>query len=201
MRQRSAAPWNARLRRRGEEIVLGKFLTIWVYSALPAQSAWDQHLALRGVCRTAALIAALAWCVVYRSAGGVFSAPAWRQRVRATFEGRPILSGTALRADDATHLLTLARACAQSALQLDPVTGVARWWQLMTGGRIPGCYVPSSRPIAAIAGWRRAAGIAQFNREVLFREAERLVIAAAQSLFRGKGRCRPRGGRFLPSRS
>lgn len=184
-----------------EEIVLGKFLTIWVFSSATALL----NLLSMGI--TSALLAsqmphgsvspaALAWCVVLSLPQSAFFsalALAIGAYARSSKEGQYYLMPLFL-VTMPLIFLTLAPGVRLNPLySLVPVTGVALLMQsLMTArnlGEIPWAYfVPVLAPIALYSWLALRWAIEQFNREdVLFREAERLDVGLwFKSLFRDK---------------
>ena len=184
-----------------EEIVLGKFLTIWVFSAGTALlnllsmglTTWqfgDQlpHGALP--------LGAIFWCVILSlPLSAFFSAIclAIGAYARSSKEGQYYLMPLFL-VTMPLIFLTLAPGVGLSPFYaLVPVTGVALLMQqLMTASgldQVPWLYfLPVLAPLALYSILALRWAIEQFNREeVLFREAERLDIALwLRRLFRDK---------------
>jgi sodium transport system permease protein len=184
-----------------EEIVLGKFLTIWVFSSGTAllnllsmgvaTSLFGRHLPHGGIS-----IAALLWCVVLSLPQSAFFSAlslAIGAYARSSKEGQYYLMPLFVLTMPLIFL-TLAPGVELNPLySLVPVTGVALLMQrLMTAAslaEVPWAYfVPVLAPIALYSWLALRWAIAQFNREeVLFREAERLdVVLWLKSLFRDK---------------
>jgi sodium transport system permease protein len=184
-----------------EEIVLGKFLTIWVFSAATALlnlasmglTTWQfgKQLPHGGLTP-----AALGWCVVLLvPLSAFFSAIslAVGAYARSSKEGQYYLMPLFLITMPLIFL-TLAPGVELSPFySLVPVTGVALLLQrLMTAtslDRIPWLYfIPVLAPIALYSWVALRWAIEQFKREeVLFREAERLDLRLwLRRLFREK---------------
>ncbi|MBI2805334.1 MAG: CPBP family intramembrane metalloprotease [Planctomycetes bacterium] len=184
-----------------EEIVLGKFLTIWFFSAGTALL----NLLSMGI--TTALFAsylpqvgfsffALFWCVVLSLPQSAFFSAlslAIGAYARSSKEGQYYLMPLFV-VTMPLIFLTLAPGVELNAFySMVPVTGVALLMQrLMTAptlGEIPWAYfVPVLAPIALYSWLALRWAIEQFNREeVLFREAERLdLVLWIKSLLREK---------------
>ena len=199
-----------------EEIVLGKFLTIWIFSSGSAllnllsmgisTTLFASYMPQGGIS-----IAALLWCVVLSLPQSAFFSrdQPGNWRVCPQLEGRPILPDAALRADDAAHLFDVgAGRHAQSALRL----GSGDWrrgslmQKLMTAANLSdipwGYFVPVLPPIGLYSWLGNCAGPSyNSNREeVLFREAERFEpMLWLRRLLREQGAGPDdRGGVLLP---
>jgi sodium transport system permease protein len=183
-----------------EEIVLGKFLTIWVFSAVTAllnlgsmgiTTAQYSAMLTQDVLRPAAIF----WCILLAlPLSAFFSAIslAVGAYARSTKEGQYYLMPLFLVTMPLVFL-TLAPGVELSPFySLVPVTGVALLMQrLMTSPlqEIPWLYfLPVLAPTALYSWFALRWAIAQFKREeVLFREAERLDLRLwMQRLFRDK---------------
>jgi sodium transport system permease protein len=181
-----------------EEIVLGKFLTIWVFSAGTAllnllsmgisTSLFAEYMPQGGLS-----LAALLWCVVLSIPQSAFFSAlslAIGAYARSSKEGQYYLMPLFVLTMPLIFLTLAPGVTLNPLYSLIPVTGVALLMQqLMTGGRIPWEYfVPVLAPIALYSWLALRWAIAQFNREeVLFREAERIDIGLwLKSLFRDK---------------
>lgn len=184
-----------------EEIVLGKFLTIWVFSAASAVlnlvsmglATWQFGSQLH---QGSIPIAALLWCVVLSlPLSAFFSAIslAIGAYARSTKEGQYYLMPMFL-VTMPLIFLTLAPGVELSPFySMVPVTGVALLMQrLMIAtslAEVPWLYfLPVLAPIALYSMLALKWAIEQFQREeVLFREAERLDIRLwLKSLLRDK---------------
>ncbi len=184
-----------------EEIVWGKFLTIWVFSAgttllnlaSMAISTWQFSSILPG---EALRPAPLLWCVVLLVPTSAFFSAlclAVGAYARSSKEGQYYLMPLFLLSMPLIFL-TLAPGVELNALySMVPLTGVALLLQrLMTATlaeQIPWLYfVPVLAPIIFYSWLALRWAIEQFKREeVLFREAERLDIALwLRRLFRDK---------------
>ena len=184
-----------------EEIVLGKFLTIWVFSSSTAllnllsmgitTSLFSSYMPHGGIS-----VAALLWCVVLSLPQAAFFSAislAIGAYARSSKEGQYYLMPLFV-VTMPLIFLTLAPGVELNPLySLVPVTGVALLMQrLMTAsnlGEIPWAYfVPVLAPIGLYSWLALRWAIEQFNREeVLFREAERLdPVLWLKSLFRDK---------------
>ena len=184
-----------------EEIVLGKFLTIWVFSSATAllnllsmgisTAMFGSYLPQGGLS-----IPALMWCVVLSLPQAAFFSAlslAIGAYARSSKEGQYYLMPLFLLTMPLIFL-TLAPGVELNAIySLVPVTGVALLMQrLMTAAdlsEVPWAYfVPVLGPIALYSWLALRWAIEQFNREdVLFREAERLdVLLWLRRLFREK---------------
>ncbi|HZZ81049.1 MAG TPA: ABC transporter permease subunit/CPBP intramembrane protease [Gemmataceae bacterium] len=184
-----------------EEIVVGKFLAIWVFSSATAllnlismgiaTSMFAGYLPHGGIA-----VSALAWCVVLALPQSAFFSAlslAIGAYARSSKEGQYYLMPLFVLTMPLIFL-TLAPGVELNPLySLVPVTGVALLMQrLMTAptlADIPWAYfVPVLAPIGLYSWLALRWAIAQFNREeVLFREAERLdVMLWFKSLFRDK---------------
>ncbi len=184
------------------EIVMGKFLTIWVFSSGTGilnllsmgltTSAFSAYLPHGGIS-----ILALFWCVVLALPQSAFFSAlslAIGAYARSTKEGQYYLMPLFVLTMPLIFL-TLAPGVQLNPLySLVPVTGVALLMQrLMTASsltEVPWAYfVPVLLPIALYSWLALRWAIEQFNREeVLFREAEHLDVALwVKSLFREKG--------------
>ncbi len=183
------------------EIVLGKFLTIWVFSSATAllnllsmgitTAQFSSYMPHGGIS-----LAAISWCVVLSLPQAAFFsalALAIGAYARSSKEGQYYLMPLFVITMPLVFL-TLAPGVELNPLySLVPVTGVALLMQkLMTAptlGDIPWAYfVPVLLPIGLYSWLALRWAIEQFNREeVLFREAERLdLLLWAKSLFRDK---------------
>ncbi len=183
-----------------EEIVWGKFLTIWVFSAVTALL----NLASMGVTtsRFSGLLthevlrpAAIFWCVVLAlPLSAFFSAIclAVGAYARSSKEGQYYLMPLFLVTMPLVFLTLAPGVELNPFYSLVPVTGVALLMQrLMTSSldRVPWHYfVPVLAPMALYSWLALRWAIEQFKREeVLFREAERLDITLwLRRLFREK---------------
>jgi sodium transport system permease protein len=184
-----------------EEIVYGKFLTIWVFSGATALL----NLASMGV-TTAALSgqlpmdllrpAALAWCVLLvLPLSAFFSAVclAVGAYARSTKEGQYYLMPLFLITMPLIFLTFVPGVDLNPFYAMVPITGVALLLKrlLMAGslGEVPWAYfVPVLAPMV-LYGWLALRwAVSQFQREeVLFREAERLDLGLwLRRLFREK---------------
>jgi sodium transport system permease protein len=183
------------------EIVVGKFLTIWVFSALSGLL----NLAGMGICTSqfgavlpsgSLSLAALFWCILLSlPLSALFSAVclAIGAYARSSKEGQYYLMPLFL-VTMPLIFLTLAPGVELSPFySLVPVTGVALLMQkLMTSqslAAVPWLYfVPVLAPIALYSALALRWAIDQFQREdVLFREAERLDLTLwLRHLFRDK---------------
>jgi sodium transport system permease protein len=184
-----------------EEIVTGKFLTIWVFSAATAVL----NLLSMGVTTTqfsgllapgTISIAALLWCVVLSLPMSAFFSAislAIGAYARSSKEGQYYLMPLFL-VTMPLIFLTLAPGVKLNAFySMVPVTGVALLMQqLMTAPsleQVPWAYfIPVLAPMALYSWLTLRWAIEQFNREeVLFREAERLdVLLWLKRLWREK---------------
>ncbi len=184
-----------------EEIVLGKFLTIWVFSSGTAllnllsmgisTAQFAAYLPYGGIS-----MVALLWCVVLSLPQSAFFSAlslAIGAYARSSKEGQYYLMPLFVLTMPLIFL-TLAPGVELNPLySLVPVTGVALLMQrLMTSpdlAHVPWAYfVPVLFPIAVYSWLALRWAIEQFNREeVLFREAERLdPVLWIKSLFRNK---------------
>lgn len=183
-----------------EEIVLGKFLTIWVFSSGTAL------LNLLGMGITmmqfpsympqgSISIAALLWCVVLSLPQSAFFsalALAIGAYARSSKEGQYYLMPLFVLTMPLVFLTLAPGVELNPFYSLIPVTGVTLLMQkLMRAnlGEIPWAYfVPVLVPIGLYSWLALRWAIEQFNREeVLFREAERLdLLLWLKSLFRDK---------------
>ncbi|MBI3409180.1 MAG: CPBP family intramembrane metalloprotease [Planctomycetes bacterium] len=184
-----------------EEIVLGKFLTIWVFSAASALlnllSMGFTTLQFGAQLGQGSMpLAALLWCVVLSlPLSALFSAIslAIGAYARSSKEGQYYLMPLFL-VTMPLIFLTLAPGVELSPFySLVPVTGVALLMQkLMTAtslAQVPWLYfIPVLAPIALYSWLALRWAIEQFQREeVLFREAERLdILLWLKSLLRDK---------------
>lgn len=184
-----------------EEIVLGKFLTIWVFSA--ATTLWN--LACMGLSawavgsglpRAIMPLSGVLWCVLSAlPLTAFFSAVCLAMGVyaRSTKEGQYYLMPLFLITMPLI-LLTLAPGVELNAFySLVPITGVALLMQRLIGGpaygTVPWVYaIPVLAAVVLYSGLALRWAVEQFRREeVLFREAERLDIALwLRRLFREK---------------
>lgn len=195
------------------EIVWGKFLTVWVFSAATALlnlaslgfTAWqfshmislsNQMVGSGGADIPAPGIAAMSWCVVLLiPLAAFFSAIslAVAAYARSTKEGQYYLMPLML----ATLLMTLVTLSPGAELSpvhsLLPITGAALLLQALmnaqTADQVPWLYLgPVLLPLAAYCYLALYWATQQFNREeVLFREAERLDLGLwVKRLFREK---------------
>lgn len=184
-----------------EEIVLGKFLTIWLFSAATALmnlvsmgvTTWQ----LRSLFLHSSLtMGALSWCVVLVIPQSAFFSAislAIGAYARSSKEGQYYLMPLFIITMPLIFL-TLAPGVELSPFySLVPVTGVALLMQrLMTAstlGEVPWPYfMPVLAPIALYSWLALRWAVFQFQREeVLFREAERLDIQLwLRRLFRDK---------------
>ena len=184
-----------------EEIVLGKFLTIWVFSFGTAllnllSMGFTAAPCLPSMPLSTVSTAALLWCVVISLPQSAFFsalALAIGAYARSSKEGQYYLMPLFVISMPLVFL-TLAPGVELSPLySLVPVTGVALLMQkLMLArnlGEIPWAYfVPVLFPTGVYSWLALRWAIEQFNREdVLFREAERLdPMLWLKSLFRDK---------------
>jgi sodium transport system permease protein len=184
-----------------EEIVLGKFLTIWILSAGTAllnllsmgitTALFASHVSNAGVSWQG-----LAWCVLLSLPQSAFFsalALAIGAYARSSKEGQyylmPLFVVTMPLA-----FLTMSPGIELNPLySLIPVTGVALLMQKLATaqalGDVPWAYfVPVLAPIGLYSWLALQWAIEQFNREgVLFREAERIdLVLWLKSLFRDK---------------
>ena len=187
-----------------EEIVLGKFLTIWVFSSGTALL----NLLSMGVTSTffaghltpgaqgGISIAALAWCVVLSLPQSAFFSAislAIGAYARSSKEGQYYLMPLFLLTMPLIFLTLAPGVTLNPLYSMIPVTGVALLMQkLMTAtnlSEIPwGYFVPVLAPIGLYSWLALRWAIEQFNREeVLFREAERVdPVLWLKHLFRDK---------------
>jgi sodium transport system permease protein len=183
-----------------EEIVLGKFLTIWVFSAATALL----NLASMGLTASglSGLLAhdvlqplAIVWCIILAlPLAAFFSAIclAVGAYARSSKEGQYYLMPLFLLTMPLVFLTLAPGVELNPFYSLVPVTGVALLMQrLMTVplDKVPWLYfVPVLLPIALYSWLALRWAVAQFKREeVLFREAERLDIGLwLRRLFREK---------------
>ncbi len=183
-----------------EEIVLGKFLTIWVFSSGTAlvnllsmgitTALFSSYMPQGGIS-----IPALLWCVVLSLPQSAFFSAlglAIGAYARSSKEGQYYLMPL--------FVITMPLICLTLAPGIElnplysmvPVTGVALLMQrLMTEGislRVAAYFVPVLAPIGLYSWLALRWAIEQFNREeVLFREAERLDLGLwLKRLFRDK---------------
>lgn len=184
-----------------EEIVLGKFLTIWIFSSGTAllnlasmgvaTSMFASYLPHGGIS-----LGSLLWCVVLSLPQSAFFSAlslAIGAYARSSKEGQYYLMPLFV-VTMPLIFLTLAPGVELNPLySLVPVTGVALLMQkLMKAGSlgdVPWAYfVPVLAPIAIYSWLALRWAIEQFNREeVLFREAERLdPVLWLKRLFRDK---------------
>ena len=173
-----------------EEIVLGKFLTIWVFSSATAllnlfsmgvtTSLLSSYMPHGGIS-----IAALAWCVVLSLPQAAFFSAlglAIGAYARSSKEGQYYLMPLFVLTMPLIFLTLVPGVELNAFYSLVPVTGVALLMQrLMTAtdlSQIPwGYFVPVLAPVALYSWLALRWAIEQFNREeVLFREAERLDV-------------------------
>jgi sodium transport system permease protein len=183
-----------------EEIVLGKFLTIWVFSfgtaLLNLLSMGATTAQFSGYLPHTVSLGAICWCVVLAlPQSAFFSAVALAigAYARSSKEGQYYLMPLFVLTMPLVFL-TLAPGVELSAFySLVPVTGVALLMQkLMTAptiAAIPWAYfVPVLFPIGLYSWLALRWAIEQFNREeVLFREAERIdLLLWFKTLFRDK---------------
>jgi sodium transport system permease protein len=173
-----------------EEIVWGKFLAIWTFSAATAMlnllsmslTAWN----FRGLLPQEALRpAGVIWCVaLVLPLSAFFSALclAVGAYARSSKEGQYYLMPLFLLTMPLIFLTLAPGVDLNPFYSMVPVTGVALLMQkLMTAGsmdRIPWLYfIPVLGPLALYGWFALRWAIEQFNREeVLFREAERLDV-------------------------
>jgi sodium transport system permease protein len=184
-----------------EEIVLGKFLTIWVFSA----GTSIMNLASMGVStwqfsqqlpHGALSVAALSWCVLLAlPLSAFFSAVslAIGAYARSSKEGQYYLMPLFLVTMPLIFLTLAPGVELNPFYSMVPVTGVALLMQrLMTSAgleQVPWPYfVPVLAPVALYSWLALRWAIDQFQREeVLFREAERLDLGLwLRRLFRDK---------------
>jgi sodium transport system permease protein len=183
-----------------KEIVWGKFLTIWVFSAVTALL----NLASMGITATffGGLLphdvlgpAAIFWCVLLAMPlSAFFSALCLAVGVyaRSSKEGQYYLMPLFLVTMPLVFVTMAPSVELNPFYSLVPVTGVALLMQrLMTSSleQVPWLYfVPVLAPIALYSGLALRWAIEQFKREeVLFREAERLELGLwLRRLFREK---------------
>jgi sodium transport system permease protein len=184
-----------------EEIVFGKFLTIWVFSAgtsLLNLASMGMTAALFGSHLTGETLSpgGLAWCVVLLvPLSAFFSALclAVGAYARSSKEGQYYLMPLFLVTMPLVFL-TLAPGVELSPFySLVPVTGVALLMQRLMGAAAAGSdtwlyFLPVLAPMALYSWLSLRWAIEQFKREeVLFREAERLDIGLwLRKLFRDK---------------
>ena len=173
-----------------EEIVLGKFLTIWVFSSATAllnlfsmgvtTSLLSSYMPHGGIS-----IAALAWCVVLSLPQAAFFSAlglAIGAYARSSKEGQYYLMPLFVLTMPLIFLTLVPGVELNAFYSLVPVTGVALLMQrLMTAtdlSQIPwGYFVPVLAPVGLYSWLALRWAIEQFNREeVLFREAERLDL-------------------------
>jgi len=184
-----------------EEIVLGKFLTIWVFSAGTAVlnlvsmglSTWQFSEQLS---HGAFSLAAVAWCVLLvLPLSAFFSAVslAIGAYARSSKEGQYYLMPLFLVTMPLIFLTLAPGVELNQFYSMVPVTGVALLMQrLMTSTgleQVPWLYFgPVLAPVALYSWLALRWAIDQFQREeVLFREAERLDVALwVRRLFRQK---------------
>jgi sodium transport system permease protein len=184
-----------------EEIVLGKFLTIWVFSSSTAllnllsmgitTSLLSSYMPQGGIS-----IAALLWCVVLSLPQSAFFSAlglAIGAYARSSKEGQYYLMPLFVLTMPLIFLTLVPGVELNPFYSMIPVTGVALLMQrLMTAtnlSQIPwGYFVPVLAPVALYSWLALRWAIEQFNREeVLFREAERLdVLLWLKRLFREK---------------
>jgi sodium transport system permease protein len=181
-----------------EEIVLGKFLTIWVFSSATAllnllsmgisTLLFADDLPLGSIS-----IASLLWCALLSVPQSAFFSAislAIGAYARSTKEGQYYLMPLFVLTMPLIFLTLVPGVTLNAFYSLVPVTGVALLMQeLMTGPTIPwGYFAPVIGPIGLYSWLALRWAIAQFNREeVLFREAERLdIMLWLKSLFRDK---------------
>jgi sodium transport system permease protein len=182
-----------------EEIVLGKFLTIWVFSSATAilnlfsmgvgTAMFSEYLPQGGIS-----IVALLWCAVLSLPQSAFFSAislAIGAYARSSKEGQYYLMPLFILTMPLIFL-TLAPGVQLNPLySMVPVTGVALLMQrLMTGASLSDIpyFIPVLAPVALYSWLALRWAIEQFNREdVLFREAERLDVGLwFRSLFRDK---------------
>ena len=184
-----------------EEIVLGKFLTIWVFSSGTAllnllsmgltTSQFSAYMPQGGISTTALL-----WCVVLSLPQSAFFSAislAIGAYARSSKEGQYYLMPLFVLTMPLIFLTLAPGVELNPFYSMIPVTGVALLMQrLMTAANlseIPWAYfVPVLAPIALYSWLALRWAIEQFNREeVLFREAERLdLVLWLKHLFRDK---------------
>ncbi len=184
-----------------EEIVLGKFLTIWVFSSSTAilnllsmgvsAALFGSYLPHGGLS-----IEALLWCVVLSLPQSAFFSAlslAIGAYARSSKEGQYYLMPLFVLTMPLIFLTLMPGVELNPLYSMVPVTGVALLMQrLMTAANlaeIPWAYfVPVLAPIALYSWLALRWAIVQFNREdVLFREAERLDLTLwIKSLFHDK---------------
>jgi sodium transport system permease protein len=195
-----------------EEIVLGKFLTIWILSSATAilnlismgisTAMLKNYLPSGGIS-----FAALAWCAVLSLPQSAFFsalALAIGAYARSSKEGQYYLMPLFVLTMPLIFL-TLAPGVELNPLySMIPVTGVALLMQrLMTApslDAVPWLYfIPVLAPMGLYSWLALRWAIEQFNREeVLFREAERLdVMLWIKSLFRDKAAVPTTGQAFV----
>lgn len=183
------------------EIVLGKFLTIWIFSFGTAilnllSMGITTALCFQAVPHAKISTAALLWCVVLSLPQSAFFSAlglAIGAYARSSKEGQYYLMPLFVVTMPLVFL-TLAPGVELNPLySLVPVTGVALLMQKLMAsphlGEIPwGYFVPVLFPIGVYSWLALRWAIEQFNREdVLFREAERLDIGLwLRRLFREK---------------
>lgn len=171
-----------------EEIVVGKFLTIWVFSFTTALlnlasmglTTWQ----LTGPLTQALPPTAIFWCVVLAlPMSAFFSAVclAIGAYARSTKEGQYYLMPLFLVTIPLIFLALAADARPNPFYSLIPVTGVALLMQLLMKSPYDPAlwlyFVPVLAPTALYSWLALRWAIEQFNREeVLFREAERLDL-------------------------
>jgi sodium transport system permease protein len=183
-----------------EEIVWGKFLTIWIFSAATALlnlasmgiTAWKlSGMLTQDVLRPAAIV----WCVVLAvPLSAFFSAIclAVGAYARSSKEGQYYLMPLFLLTMPLIFLTLWPNVELNPFYSLVPVTGVALLIQrlmMVSVDKVPWLYfVPVLAPMALYSWLALRWAIEQFKREeVLFREAERLDIGLwLRRLFREK---------------
>jgi len=180
-----------------EEIVMGKFLTIWIFSAGTAltnllsmgitTSLFGSVMPQLGVS-----IQALLWCVVLSLPQAAFFSAlslAIGAYARSSKEGQYYLMPLFVVTMPLICLTLVPGVDLNPLYALVPVTGVALLMQRLMTGDIPWAYfIPVLAPIALYSWLALRWAIEQFNREdVLFREAEHFDIGLwFQSLCRDK---------------
>jgi sodium transport system permease protein len=173
-----------------EEIVLGKFLTIWMFSFASAVlnllsmgiTTWNFNRALPG---GGIQLAAVGWCVVLAlPLSALFSAVslAIGAYARSSKEGQYYLMPMFILTMPLIFLTLAPGVELNPFYSMVPVTGVALLMQrLMTAhtlAEVPWFYfIPVLVPVALYSGLALRWAIDQFQREeVLFREAERVDV-------------------------
>ena len=170
-----------------EEIVLGKFLTIWIFSSGTAllnllsmgisTTLFASYMPQGGIS-----IAALLWCVVLSLPQSAFFSAislAIGAYARSSKEGQYYLMPLFVLTMPLIFLTLAPGVTLNPLYALVPVTGVALLMQkLMTAANLSdipwGYFVPVLAPIGLYSWLALRWAIVQFNREeVLFREAER----------------------------